>query len=169
MTSTSNLESLFPDRQQVFENNVSISSGMDWSAVYKIIDITVDFLHSLGNKLNFPLHTVMLAQRYFLQYSIFNSLDAYPAEDIGIACIFLACKVQDTPKKINTVLLGAFQLKNPAFENKEIDSSLLEEHRKTVIGYERLVLESISFRFDHELPFELYIQLSQYHHSKDFC
>lgn len=151
------------EREFVYKNNPSIAGDMSWKQIYQTIGDSFAFLDSLGTKLNFPFHTVLLAQRYFLQYSLFNSLDSYPYENVCIACIFLSSKVQETYKKINKILLAAFQLKNPLFEGKEIDPSILEDHRKTVIGYERLVLESIGFRFEQVLPFELFIRIAKYH------
>lgn len=156
-------ECLYFDRAFVYEKNPSITAGMKWKEVYQTLNDSFLFLDSLGKALNFPFRTVLLAQRYFLHYSMFNSLGTYPYEDVCIACIFLSSKVQETYKKINKILLAAVQAKNALFNSDDVDlSSLLEEHRKTVIGYERVVLESIGFRFEHELPFRLFVQIAKY-------
>lgn len=119
-----------------------------------------DFIERLGAKLDFPRKTIALAQRYFMQYSLFYSVELFPIEDVSLTCVFVASKVQETTKKIRQVILAAFYLANPDYEGRcEVPADSLEAHRKTVMGFERLILEAVGFRFNVSLPHSLFVRM----------
>jgi CTD kinase subunit beta len=136
---------------------------MKLEELLKLLKLSSEFIKELARKLNFPLKTVISAQKYFVLYCYRNSASTYPWEDVCIACLFVASKVNDTCKKIRFLLLAAFLLRAPEFEGKEFDQeSTIESFRKQIIAYERLVLEAIDFSFDTERTFESLVRFAKY-------
>lgn len=67
--------------------------------------------------------------------------------DIALTCLLVACKAEETYKKIRQILSAAFLTLNPQFKGDELDVKIVEEHRVRVAQYEHLLLESIEYNF----------------------
>lgn len=96
-----------------------------------------------------PLRTTATSQLYFHLFyaNNSNSMKVYPPLDIALTAVFVACKAEETVRKIREILAAAFIILNPGFRGAEVEIRIVEEHRRKVTQYEDLVLEAIKYNF----------------------
>jgi cyclin T len=75
-----------------------------------------------------------------------------PIQTIATACLFLAGKVEETPKKLRDVLAATFKLRNNGIELRQ-DSHQYAELKERVLVAERVLLQAISFDLSIDHPF----------------
>jgi CTD kinase subunit beta len=78
-----------------------------------------------------------------------------------VTCIFVASKIEETIKKPREVIVAVHSVKYP--ESKELDPEHISEDRKRkIIGYEKLLLETLSFGFQFRHPYEYIIKFTKW-------
>ncbi|KAL7749584.1 hypothetical protein RI367_005140 [Sorochytrium milnesiophthora] len=78
--------------------------------------------------------------------------------DLGVACLFTAGKVEDTPKKMYNVLAAAYALtKNGA----ELTAQDAERWKSRIVEVEKVILEAIGFNFRTAHPFRLLVKVAR--------
>ncbi|KAI9819352.1 MAG: RNA polymerase II C-terminal domain kinase beta subunit [Thelocarpon impressellum] len=81
--------------------------------------------------------------------------------DAAGAALFTACKIEDTLKKSKDILCAAYNSKVAPAEHLSPDDSIFENHSKTIIGLERLMLEASGFDFRNRYPQKLLVKLAK--------
>ncbi|KAL4963345.1 putative fructosamine-3-kinase [Aspergillus stella-maris] len=81
--------------------------------------------------------------------------------DAAAAALFTACKIEDTLKKSREIICAAYNLKLPQSEHISSDNSILDEAARSIIGLERLMLESSGFDFRTRHPQKMLIKLAR--------
>src|SRR5436189_6260072 len=84
-------------------------------------------------------------------------------QDVACACLFTACKIEDTLKKSCEILAVAHNMRYPSSTPINSDSPTLDEQHKRVISIERQILESISFDFRSRNHEKLLVKLARHH------
>ncbi|KAI5269018.1 cyclin [Aureobasidium subglaciale] len=115
----------------------------------------VHYIDNTRKALQLPVRTFNTAVVYYHKFRLVHADTEYMWADAAAAALFLACKVEDTLKKSRDVLCAAWNLKLPSSEHLSPD----DPPSKTVVGLERLMLESASFDFRTRHPQELVIKL----------
>ncbi|KAI9592598.1 cyclin-like protein [Syncephalis fuscata] len=105
------------------------------------------FIGQVCRACGFPLTTTSTAMMLYHRFYAVHSLSAYSPQDASVACIFVACKVEETLKRLRDILAIALQLQRK--DNQPIDMALpeFESHRQKIINLERLVLQALCFDF----------------------
>ncbi|KAF7846200.1 hypothetical protein BT93_L4871 [Corymbia citriodora subsp. variegata] len=80
-------------------------------------------------------------------------------KDAAAAALFLACKTEDTLKKSREILCAAYNIKASLVDQLSPDDAIFEQPSRTVIGLERLMLESAGFDFRNTHPQALAVKL----------
>lgn len=116
------------------------------------------FIRQVCHKLHFPIRTITTAQQYFHLFYSSHSLNDYPTPtDIALTSVLLACKTQETYKRIKDILSAAFLVANPDF-SPDRPVEVGEEVRQSVVQYEEIMLNCIDFKFHHRLcPFKILV------------
>ncbi|KAL8904556.1 MAG: hypothetical protein Q9171_007014 [Xanthocarpia ochracea] len=86
---------------------------------------------------------------------------AWIDNDAAAAALFTACKIEDTLKKSRDILCAAHNEKLAASEQVTPDDPIFENHAKTIIGIERLMLEASGFDFRNRYPQRLVLKLAK--------
>lgn len=117
--------------------------------VQKLVAATADFLQKLGEELRMPQMTIATAIMFFHRYFQKHSLSVCDHKLVAQACLFLAGKAEDTPKKLRDVILEAHKLWQSASggelsELKE-DSEDFRRTKEMVLKAERDLLHTSRF------------------------
>ncbi|KAF9874756.1 C-type cyclin [Colletotrichum karsti] len=111
----------------------------------------VQLLDNVRTVLHVPVKTFDTACVYYHWFRLSFRDAEYNYQDAAMACLFLACKVEDTIKKSKELLCAAYNIKNPDHPTTQ-DDKMFEQPSKIVIGLERLILETIGFDFRCRYP-----------------
>ncbi|KAI7864233.1 cyclin-like protein [Spinellus fusiger] len=115
------------------------------------------FIQDVGKKIGFPQTTISTAQALYHRFYVYYSIRDFAPQDISVACIFVASKIEETIKKLKDVFVAVHSVKYPG--SKELDpENVSEERRRKIIGYEKLLLETLCFDFQFRHPYEYVIK-----------
>eukprot|EP01125_Pyxidicula_operculata_P020700 TRINITY_DN7713_c0_g1_i1.p1 TRINITY_DN7713_c0_g1~~TRINITY_DN7713_c0_g1_i1.p1 ORF type:complete len:481 (+),score=97.79 TRINITY_DN7713_c0_g1_i1:129-1571(+) len=134
--------------------------GTDPKTAQKYRRQICEFMQEVGIKLRLPQLTIATGVVYLHRFFARKDFSDYDKYLIGIACLFLASKVEETPKKLRDVICTFHELKHQAQTPKEkyeplrMDSSTYDKLRKDVVISERVVLQTISFDLTVEHPYK---------------
>lgn len=121
-----------------------------------------------------PVRTFDTAAKYYHKFRIRFPSSEYNYEDVALASLFVACKVEDTIKKSREILCAAHNLRQP-HDNKTPDDKVrllyprllfpadmffqtFEAPSRFTVGLERHILETIGFDFRVQYPQKLLIK-----------
>ncbi|EFE36657.1 uncharacterized protein ARB_04182 [Trichophyton benhamiae CBS 112371] len=100
------------------------------------------------------LYAVRHSWRFFL-------LTSLRLQEAAAAALFTACKIEDTLKKSRDILCCSYNLKLPPTEQLSADDPIFESHSRSIIGLERLMLESSGFDFRNRHPQKVLMKLTR--------
>ncbi|KAL9114458.1 MAG: hypothetical protein Q9227_001539 [Pyrenula ochraceoflavens] len=132
---------------QTREDNVRLS-GVVW-------------IDNVRKALRLPVRTFDTAVVYYHKFRLIHPDTEYSYVDAAAAALFTACKIEDTLKKSRDILAAAYNLKVPPAEHLSPDDALFENHSRTIIGLERLMLEASGFDFRNRHPQQTVIKLAK--------
>ncbi|CAG8512727.1 7542_t:CDS:2 [Ambispora leptoticha] len=153
--STSNSSNNIIDSNSKNNKNNAIATNKDIA----IRSQWIDFINTVGRKLGFPQSTICTAQVLYNRFFLFHSTKEYPPSDISSACLFAAMKFEETHKKLKDIVAAVQSIRYP--NSSEPNDQLVEEQRKKMVGYERLILESICFDFKVQDPYKYIIKFTK--------
>ncbi|KAJ3221031.1 RNA polymerase II C-terminal domain kinase beta subunit, partial [Chytriomyces hyalinus] len=98
-------------------------------------------------RMGFPAHTKAAALQVLNRYvqSRSYSRSKHNQEDLVIACVLVACKLEETVKKTRDLILGLHALSGNEID---YDDPEVENQKRRVIHIERCVLETLCFDFN---------------------
>lgn len=74
-----------------------------------------------------------------------------------MTCIFVASKIEETIKKLKDIFVAVHSVKYP--DSKELDPEhVSEDRRRRIIGYEKILLETLCFDFQLRHPYEYVVK-----------
>ncbi|CAO3668758.1 unnamed protein product [Rhizopus stolonifer] len=118
-------------------------------------------MQDVGRKLGFPQKTISTSQALYHRFYLYYSIKEYSPQDISIACLFVASKIEETIKKLKDIFVAVHSVKHP--ESKELDpEQISEDRRRKILSYEKLVLETICFNFQLRHPYEYIIKFTKW-------
>ncbi|KAI9366857.1 cyclin-like protein [Zopfochytrium polystomum] len=101
-------------------------------------------LRKVCERLGFPFSTTCAALLMLHRFFSRNSLHHYDYEDVMATCVLVACKVQETVKKIKDII-SAFRL---CIHDELLDlESDVDDQKRQIFQIERVLLETLSFDF----------------------
>ncbi|GAB5592574.1 RNA polymerase II C-terminal domain kinase beta subunit [Umbelopsis nana] len=119
------------------------------------------FIQAVGKKLGFPQTTISTAQALYHRFYLFYSTRDYSPHDISVTAIFVASKIEETIKKLRDIFVVIHSVKHP--DSKELDpEQVSEDRRRKIMGYEKLMLETLCFDFQIRHPYEIMVKFVKY-------
>ncbi|GAA6058448.1 hypothetical protein JCM3770_005083 [Rhodotorula araucariae] len=109
------------------------------------------FIERVAARLGFPRRTIATAQQLYHRFHLHFPLTDFAYQDVSLATLLVASKLEDTLKKLREIQIAAWQVSNLLDGGSGIgegDLAAQEAHRPHLIGIERLVLQTISFNFN---------------------
>ncbi|WVO13237.1 hypothetical protein L204_100850 [Cryptococcus depauperatus] len=134
------------------------------------------FLDAVGVRCGFPRRTIATAQTLYMRFHLFFPYKDFNYMEVALSCLYVSSKLHDTLKKPRDIILASFPLRFPHLIRKgTIDLAAAQAHgldneRTRVLGIERLVLESIAFKFWADDGLRVVIKIGKHLGlSKDVC
>lgn len=106
------------------------------------------FIFDVGTRLGLHYDTLATGIIYFHRFYMFHSFKQFPRYVTSACCLFLAGKVEETPKKCKDIIRTARELLNPA-QFAQFGDDAKEE----VMVLERILLQTIKFDLQVEHPY----------------
>ncbi|XP_049872760.1 cyclin-K-like [Pectinophora gossypiella] len=106
------------------------------------------FIIDTGSKMDLGYNTVATGVVYFHRFYMFHSFKTFPRYITACCCLFLAGKVEETPKKCKDIIKVA---KSLLTEQKF--GTFGEDPKEEVMTLERILLQTIKFDLQVEHPY----------------
>jgi len=88
-------------------------------------------------------------------------------QEVSLSCLYVSSKLHDTLKKPRDIILASYTLRYPNLVKKgtidptALDARMLEDERLRVLTVERLVLETICFKFGVDSALSIVIKIAK--------
>uniref|UniRef100_A0A915LF72 Cyclin-like domain-containing protein n=1 Tax=Meloidogyne javanica TaxID=6303 RepID=A0A915LF72_MELJA len=136
------------------ENTPSVQAGISMAEENKLRREGVRMIKEMGKSINLKTNpTLATASVFFHRFYMFNTFADYPPHMMGLACLFLAGKVEETPKKCKDLVQTAKDKYPKQFAGK----NLMDE----LILLERILLQTIRFDLHVEHPYNFLVQYAK--------
>ncbi|KAL9655835.1 hypothetical protein ABK040_000898 [Willaertia magna] len=109
---------------------------------------TASFIQQTGIALKVPQLTIATSLIYFHRFYTRFEFQKYDRFIVAAACLFLAGKVEETPKKIKDILNAMESIQKIKYSNETI-----ENYRNQIIENEKLLLKILNFDLKVEHPY----------------
>jgi len=146
--------------KEELQNTPSRRDGVSEAAEMQQRRKTCAFISDAGQKLRLPQLTIATAIVFFHRFFIRQSFKQHDRSVVAKTCLFLAGKVEETPKKLRDVITVSYALlmktKNMPKELQEIkqDSQEFWELKENILVAERILLQTIGFDLTIEHPYK---------------
>ncbi|XP_054812111.1 cyclin-T1-3-like isoform X3 [Prosopis cineraria] len=133
-------------RKEIEENSPSKRDGVDWKKEMYFRKSYCTFLQDLGMRLKLPQVTIATAIIFCHRFFLRHSLARNDRKTIATACMFLAGKVEETPRPLKDVTLVSYEITNKKdheaaqrIKQKEV----YEQQKDLILAGERIVLQTL--------------------------
>lgn len=119
--------------------------------------IYCDFLKEAGMKLKVPQLTIATAVVFCHRFFHVETAYEFDTMVMATACLFLAGKVEETPKPLNDLAHTSYYLQQKRNDPTHVEGSEQEGHvelRETILRAERILLHRLAFDFNVQHPYK---------------
>ncbi|KAF2903333.1 hypothetical protein ILUMI_02859 [Ignelater luminosus] len=114
------------------------------------------FIIDTGSKMDLGYNTTATGVVYFHRFYMFHSFRQFPRYVTACCCLFLAGKVEETPKKCKDIIKTARSLLSDAKF-----ATFGEDPKEEVMTLERILLQTIKFDLQVEHPYSYLIRYAK--------
>lgn len=122
--------------------------GIDYMTEIRYRREGTRFIMNCGNRMRLRYDTMATGAVYFHRFYMVQSFKNFPRWVTGAACLFLAGKVEETPKKCRDIIKTAKSL----LHDNQFET-FGEDPKEEVMMYERVLLQTIKFDLQVEHPY----------------
>jgi len=112
------------------------------------------FIQEAGMKLKMPQYTIATAIVYFHRFYMRHSLKVYDKMMVGTACLFLAGKAEETPRKLKDAVSTGYSIKYPDRPPLKPESEDMVKRQESLVSVEREVLKATLFNMKVDHPYQ---------------
>ncbi|XP_020523965.1 cyclin-T1-3 isoform X1 [Amborella trichopoda] len=136
----------FFTRNEIEENSPSRRDGIDLKKENKFRTSYGTFIQDLGMRLEVPQATIATAIIFCHRFFLHQSHAKNDRWTIAIACMFLAGKVEGTPRSLWNVILISYELRyRKAVQGHNQRILVFKQQRELILLGERVVLSTLGF------------------------
>ncbi|KAK5856905.1 hypothetical protein PBY51_010185 [Eleginops maclovinus] len=134
----------------------SQSDGLDPATEARYRREGARFIFDVGTRLGLHYDTLATGIVYFHRFYMFHSFKQFPRYVTGGCCLFLAGKVEETPKKCKDIIKTARSLLN------DIQFAQFgDDPKEEVMVLERILLQTIKFDLQVEHPYQFLLRYAK--------
>ena len=114
-----------------------------------------------------PRRTIANAQTLYMRFHLFFPYREFSHVEVSLTTLYVSSKLHDTLKKPRDIILASYAVRFPQLIKRgqvdpaAVEANLLEGERNRVMSIERLVLETLCFKFKAEVGLGLVIKLGK--------
>ncbi|KAK8331109.1 hypothetical protein V6Z12_A10G052700 [Gossypium hirsutum] len=144
-------------RKEIEENSPSRRDGIDLKKETYLRKSYCTFLQDLGMRLKVPQVTIATAIIFCHRFFIRQSHAKNDRRTIATVCMFLAGKVEETPRPLKDVILVSYEIihkKDPAAAQRIKQKEVYEQQKELILLGERVVLATLGFDLNVHHPYK---------------
>ncbi|XP_062858048.1 cyclin-K isoform X2 [Trichomycterus rosablanca] len=134
----------------------SQSEGLDPATEARYRREGARFIFDVGTRLGLHYDTLATGITYFHRFYMFHSFKQFPRYVTGACCLFLAGKVEETPKKCKDIIKTARSLLNDVQF-----AQFGDDPKEEVMVLERILLQTIKFDLQVEHPYQFLLRYAK--------
>ncbi|XP_028768715.1 cyclin-T1-5 [Neltuma alba] len=144
-------------RKEIEENSPSKKDGIDLKKETYLRKSYCTFLQDLGMRLKVPQVTIATAIIFCHRFFLRQSHAKNDRRTIATVCMFLAGKVEETPRPLKDVILVSYEIvhkKDPAAVQRIKQKEVYEQQKELILLGERVVLATLGFDLNVHHPYK---------------
>ncbi|XP_057513638.1 cyclin-T1-4-like isoform X1 [Actinidia eriantha] len=144
-------------RKEIEENSSSRLDGIDLKKETYLRKSYCTFLQDLGMRLKVPQVTIATAIIFCHRFFLCQSHAKNDRRTIATVCMFLAGKVEETPRPLKDVILVSYEIihkKDPAAVQRIKQKEVYEQQKELILLGERIVLATLGFDLNVHHPYK---------------
>ncbi|KAL1550829.1 Cyclin-T1-3 [Salvia divinorum] len=150
-------EQWYFSRKELEENSPSRQNGIDLKKENYLRKSYCTFLQDLGMRLKVPQVTIATAIIFCHRFFLRQSHGKNDRRTIATVCMFLAGKVEETPRPLKDVILVSYEIthkKDPAAVQKIKQKEVYEQQKELTLLGERVVLGTLGYDLNVHHPYK---------------
>lgn len=141
------------------KNTPSIRDGMDFETERRYRKEGTRFIMECGTEMRLGHNTIATGAVYFHRFYMFHSFQEFPRYETACCCLFLAGKVEETPKKCSDIITTArSMLPDAKFQAFSDD---IRRAKSEVMTLESILLQTIKFDLEVDHPYNFLLQYAK--------
>uniref|UniRef100_A0A0D9XZD3 Cyclin-like domain-containing protein n=1 Tax=Leersia perrieri TaxID=77586 RepID=A0A0D9XZD3_9ORYZ len=144
-------------RKEIEENSPSRRDGIDLKKESYLRKSYCTFLQDLGMRLKVPQVTIATAIVFCHRFYLRQSHAKNDRRTIATVCMFLAGKVEETPRPLKDVILVSYEIihkKDPAAAQRIKQREVYDQQKELILLGERVVLSTLGFDLNVHHPYK---------------
>ncbi|KAI4365246.1 hypothetical protein MLD38_021245 [Melastoma candidum] len=147
----------YMSRKEIEENSPSRRDGIDLKKESFLRKAYCTYLQDLGIRLKVPQVTIATAIIFCHRFFLRQSLAKNDRRTIATVCMFLAGKVEETPRPLKDVIVVSYEIihkKDPAAAQRIKQKEVYEQQKELILMGERVVLATLGFDLNVHHPYK---------------
>ncbi|XP_051184354.1 cyclin-T1-4 [Lolium perenne] len=144
-------------RKEIEENSPSKKDGIDLKKESYLRKSYCTYLQDLGMRLKVPQVTIATSIVFCHRFYLRQSHAKNDRRTIATVCMFLAGKVEETPRPLKDVIMVSYELihkKDPAAGQKIKQREVYDRQKELILLGERVVLATLGFDLNVHHPYK---------------
>ncbi|KAI5704784.1 cyclin-K [Diaphorina citri] len=137
-------------------NSPSFREGIDYETEQRYRREGARFIIDCGTKMDLGYNTMATGVVFFHRFYMYHSFKTFPRYVTASCCLFLAGKVEETPKKCKDVIKTARML----VDDKKF-KTFGDDPREEVMTLERILLQTIKFDLQVDHPYSFLLKYAK--------
>ncbi|CRK87348.1 CLUMA_CG001150, isoform A [Clunio marinus] len=142
--------------KEELKNTPSRRDGVDFDTEKRYRREATNFIRECGTEMNLGYATIHSAVAFMHRFYMFHSFRTFPRFVTACSCLFLAGKVEETPKKCKDIVKKAHSILS-----SEKFASFGEDPKEEVITMERILLKTVKFDLQVDHPYRFVIEYAK--------
>ncbi|KAL7294646.1 hypothetical protein TKK_0011949 [Trichogramma kaykai] len=138
------------------KNTPSVQDGLDFETENRYRKEGARFIIEVGTKMDLGYNTMATGVVYFHRFYMFHSFKTFPRYVTACCCLFLAGKVEETPKKCKDIIKTAKSL----LDDQKF-MTFGDDPKEEVMTLERILLQTIKFDLQVEHPYSYLLKYAK--------